>query len=255
VSIDPTSQQVSVGSSGSVDVRSDGLANIYGTQFTVSFDASQLQVVDADTSKDGVQISTGVCPAPDFVATNSADNAAGTVDYAATQLSPTSPCNGGVIASIEFQCLQTPSAEPVTVPITILESIMSDPDGTSIVHDVQHGEIICRGGCPLIGQVDPQGYAEAVEVCLDGTQCVTIGPDFSFSFVVSEGEDHTVRADSLHYLASEVTGISCVAGNPIDLGLVSLRAGDLNEDGTINILDLTVIGGNFGLQEPTPWEP
>lgn len=247
VSIDPVSLEVPVGSSGTVDVRSDGAANIYGAQFRVTFDPAQLQVLG--------QFVPGTCPQPDFVATNVADNVAGTVDYAVTQLAPTAPCAGGVIGTIEFECLPTPSMEPVAVPVTLFESILSDPDGTPIPHDVQNGQIICLPGCPLDGQVVTQGDAEAIEVCLDGTQCVTPGPDGSFSFVVSEGELHSLMANSLHHLASEVTGISCLEGNSIDVGQTKLRAGDMNEDGVINILDLTMLGGNFGRTEPTGWGP
>lgn len=254
VSVDPPSQEVSEGNTGFVDIRSDGLTNIYGAQFTLSFDPTYLEVVDADAELAGVQIATGTCPAPNYMGINLADNTVGTVDYGASQVSPTEPCNGGVIATAEFYCKILNNVEPVTVPITIVESIVSDIDGEALEHTVQHGEIICRGGCPVTGVVAPQGYPGTVEVCLDGTECLTLGQsDLSFDFVVPPGA-HSVKADSLHYLASEVEFV-CLENELHNLGTTKLRIGDLNEDGTINILDLSTIGGNFNKTEPTLWAP
>ena len=260
VAIDPTSQEVGVGSTGFVDVRSDGLTDIYGAQFTVTFDPGQLQVVDADPNLDGVQIIKGSCPAPDFVASNIADNAAGTVDYGAIQLATIhpDPCGGGVIGTIEFLCLDTPSIDPVTVPISITESIVSDPDGLPLPHTVQHGEIICIPGFQIVGFAVPQGHpgdATGVEVCLDGTECITTGANGYFQFVASEDQAHTITADFIHHLSAEMTGITGVTGEEVNIGTATLRAGDLNEDGRINILDLVMVGGNFDDTEPTPWEP
>jgi hypothetical protein len=253
VSIDPAYQEIPKGLSGTVDVRSDGASNIYGAQFTVTFDQTGLQVVDADAGKAGVQISTGSCPAPDFVATNAADNTAGTVDYAVTQLSPTSPCNGGVIATIEFQCRDTLGMYPVT----ITESILSDPDGTPIAHSTQNGEIECiEVGCNIVGQAVPQGHpgdATGVEVCLDGTECTTMAADGSFSIFAQANQAHTITADFEAHLLSQYNVSECLAAQTVNIGSTTLRAGDLNEDDVINILDLVMVGGNFNLSEPTGW--
>jgi hypothetical protein len=253
VSIDPAYKEIPKGLSGTVDVRSDGASNVYGAQFTVTFDQTALQVVDADAGKAGVQIGTGSCPLPDFVATNAADNAAGTVDYAVTQLSPTSPCNGGVIATIEFQCGDTLGV----FPVTITGSILSDPDGTPIAHSTQNGEIECvESMCNIVGQTIPQAHstdATGVEVCLDGMECITTAANGSFSILALANEAHSITADFEAHLLAQYTVSTCPEGQTVDIGSTTLRAGDLNEDGVINILDLVMVGGNFNLGEPVPW--
>lgn len=252
VSLDPPYSETSVGTSASVDVRSDGAANIYGAQFTVIFDAANLQVVDADPDP-GVQITPGSCPDPDFVAANAADNTTGSIDYAATQLAPTPPCDGGVIATIEFMC----GVISDTFPITITESILSDPDGTPITHSVQHGQIRCIDNVfTIIGQAVPQAHsadAIGVEVCLDGGECVTTGADGSFSFTALADESHTVTADFEAHLLSQSTGITGSVGDVVDIGETTLHAGDLNGDGVINILDLVMVGGHFNESQPVDW--
>jgi hypothetical protein len=237
-----------------VDVRSDGISNIYGAQFNVAFDPAYLQVVDADgNAGNGVQISSGNCPAPDFVATNAVDNAAGTVDYAVTQLHPTAACDGGVIATIQFQCQNVAG----TFPVTIASSILSDPDGTSMTHSTQHGEMVCLENIfTITGQAVAQGQlgdASGVEVCLDGTQCVAAEADGRFTFTALASEAHTITADAGFHLLAEKGGITGNVGDVVDIGGTTLRAGDLNGDGTINILDLVMAGGNFGNSEPFGW--
>jgi hypothetical protein len=162
------------------------------------------------------------------------------------------------MAIIEFQCLETPGIDPVTVPISITQSIVSDPDGIPLDHTRQAGQIICIPGFKIKGHALPQGHpsdATGVEVCLDNTECVTTGIDGYFEFVASEDQSHAIIADVCHHLSAEMTGITGVSGEEVDIGTVTLRAGDLNEDGVINILDLVMIGGNFGRTEPTPWGP
>ena len=64
------------------------------------FDPAVLEVVDANPAQDGVQIVPGSFLKPDFVVRSLADNAAGTIWYASTQVSPTLPVSGtGVLFS------------------------------------------------------------------------------------------------------------------------------------------------------------
>lgn len=254
VSLDPPTAEMSVGTAANVSVRSDGASNIYGAQFTVAFDAAHLQVVDADgNSGNGIQITKGTCPAPDFVATNLADNVAGTVNYAATQLSPTPACNGGVIATIRFQCLDVPG----TYPVTFTESILSDPDGTPISHSTQNGQITCLENMfTITGRAVPQAHpsdASGVEVCLDEVDCAITSTDGSFSFMALAADAHTVTAHLEGHLASQRTGIAGNVSDVVDIGQTTLRAGDLNGDGVINILDLVMVGGNFNKTQPVGW--
>ncbi|MGD2159385.1 MAG: cohesin domain-containing protein, partial [Anaerolineales bacterium] len=147
--LDPQFPEISIGASDLIDLRLDNISNVYGAEVSLSYDDTILEVV-------GGAVTPGTCPAPDFVATNTAGG--GSVDYAVTQLNPTPPCNGGVVASIEFQCL--PATPPDTLTnVTIAHSLISDPDGTSIPHNVQNATVLCvETGFIVEGSVSLQGW-------------------------------------------------------------------------------------------------
>jgi hypothetical protein len=81
-------------------------------------------VIDANLGKPGVQIDPAECPQPDFIARNSADNTAGTIKYAVTQLSPTPAFSGDcTVAHIHFA-----AQEATPTMVTFAELILSDDD-------------------------------------------------------------------------------------------------------------------------------
>jgi hypothetical protein len=112
---------------------------VYGLHFILDFDPTMLAVVDADPGTDGVQITPGDCPQPDFVATNTADNALGTITYDVTKVNPTIPCEGGQAATIQLQCLGT-SASTL---ITFTESLIATRDGETIPHTTTSAVVNC----------------------------------------------------------------------------------------------------------------
>ena len=137
--LDGPGTDVPEGQEFTVDVQLADIVDVYGIEFTLDFDASILEVLD-DGGAAGVQIELGDCPAPDFVVTNSADNVAGTISYAVTQLMPTPPCDGGIVATVRFLAL----AEATTA-VDFTESIVFNPDGTPIPHDATGVSIVVSG--------------------------------------------------------------------------------------------------------------
>ncbi|UCG24036.1 MAG: hypothetical protein JSW55_18200 [Chloroflexota bacterium] len=257
LSFDPSNPSEFVGNSVLVDVRLDSISNVYGAELGISFDPALLQVEDADGGVAGVQITPGACPAPNFVAQNEANNAAGTIGYAVTQLNPTPPCNGGVVATIEFLCV----AEGIS-PITFDSSLIADPDGLSIAHTVQNGTVECVDVPPVIiqGAVNLQGWPSpsGVEVVLkDGGGAVVdstvVGSSGDFLFNAEAGVTYSVETAYDRYLGTSVGGLSGAEGDTIDVGPTALPAGDLNGDGTINILDIVMVAGNFGKSTFVGW--
>jgi PKD repeat protein len=100
--------------------------DIFGGQIDLSFDPTYLQVLD-DSDDAGIQIMPGSCPEPDFVVQNSADNAAGSIRYAATSLAPTVPCDGGVVATFRVLVLAAGSTS-----VSFNSAILSDINGKQI---------------------------------------------------------------------------------------------------------------------------
>lgn len=139
--LNPVSAAIQPGEQVDVVIELNGASNVYGLQFDLIFNPAVLSVVDADPGIPGVQISLGSCPAPDFVVLNGVDTIQGVVEYAVTQLSPTTVCDGGLIASVNFECL----APGRSSAIVVSGPLVSDPDGNPITHNVQNGLIHCVG--------------------------------------------------------------------------------------------------------------
>jgi LysM repeat protein len=100
----PESQQIDGGQTTRVDLLVEKAQDLWAIEIELQFNSLVLQVQDADPNAEGIQISAGDVPAPDFVAENRVDNAAGTVHYALTQLPPHEPIDdGGLVASIVFR--------------------------------------------------------------------------------------------------------------------------------------------------------
>ena len=135
--LNPASGTMPVGDTSNVVIQLDDVTNVYAAEMNLDFDHNILAVVDADSGKEGVQITTGVCPSPDFVVRNKADNTAGTIEYALTQLFPTPACDGGEVATVEFECLSAG-----TSPVTITHSLLSDSNGFTIDVDATEGGMV-----------------------------------------------------------------------------------------------------------------
>jgi hypothetical protein len=252
LSLVPASSIVPVGSNVNVDVTLANITGVYGIQTKINFDATKLQVV-------GGVLTPGACPAPDFVQTNAANNTTGVIDYVATQLSPTAPCAGGVVASINFQCIAQGSTN-----ITFASSVVSDQSANALPHTAVGGTIDCqqsvlefKGTVALQGWPDPSGVKVFLldsSLIVDGP--VTVGSDGAFSLQATDDtKTYRILAKYDRYLSSEQTGLTGSAGTVVNVGLSTLRAGDINGDGVINIQDLSTLGGNFNKTSPQPWAP
>jgi len=113
-----------------VDIYVENVAELYGTDVRLSFDVSVAQVVDADAGTSGVQIQplNGFL-APDFVIRKMADNTAGTLWYAVTQLNPNESVSGsGSLARISFRALKPGT---FTMPFTYQK--LAKRDGSQIL--------------------------------------------------------------------------------------------------------------------------
>ncbi len=120
----------------------------------------------------------------------------------------------------------------------------------------------------------------------EGTARAETASDGSFSLEVSLGSAYTVRASYPGYLQSQKEGVSIVGSGSVDIGPTRLMGGDvnadncvnildivsiidmfgqtglgvatpqdINDDGMVNIFDLTVTAGNFTRCGPTAWVP
>lgn len=140
--IQPSSSNVNVGSTVTVDIRIenvlDGDDGLYGVDVRLSFDHTLLEVQDADSNPaNGIQIQEGSFPAPDYVVKNEADNGAGTIWYAVSQQNPTGPVSGsGVAASVTFKGLAIGTSS-----VTFTYQKIVKKNGEQISATTQDGQI------------------------------------------------------------------------------------------------------------------
>ncbi len=100
----PATQTIAVGATTTVTFHVADVNDLYGYQAEIAFDPAVLEVVDADAGTTGVQVSLGSWLEPDFVFRNEADNSAGTITLALSQLAPSAAVSGsGDLATITFR--------------------------------------------------------------------------------------------------------------------------------------------------------
>jgi LysM repeat protein len=125
-----------------VDIRINNVEDLYGIDVKVSFDADVVEVVDANASMPGVQVSPGNMPdvagGQGLVQVNSVDVSGGTISYAAIRLNPAAPQSGsGIIASVTFKGKGTG-----TGAVEIVSGVLSDQTARPIAAELVGGQIV-----------------------------------------------------------------------------------------------------------------
>lgn len=147
VRVDPASATATVGQTLSVSIKVDNVSNMAGAEIHLSFNASVLEVVDADSATAGVQIANGGMLSADFVAQNTADNAAGTIDFAIAQMNKPAVNGSGTLATISFKA-KAVGTSPVAfrgVAAAPLGVILADTNGAALAASTQPGSVTVGG--------------------------------------------------------------------------------------------------------------
>jgi hypothetical protein len=134
VRCDPSTVTGTIAQTLTVDLYVQDVSALYGIDLRTAFDSTIAQVVDEAPGTAGVQLQPlSTFLQPDYLARNVADNSAGTIRYAATQVNPTSPATGsGPVARIRFTALREGL---FTMAFTYHE--LSDRDGVLIPNAAQ----------------------------------------------------------------------------------------------------------------------
>ena len=111
-----------------VTINISNVIDLYGAAVMLNFVPADLQVVDDDPGKDGIQITPADCPATDFVVANEANNSIGSIEYSVIQLNPTPPFSGDcTMAHIHFRVQRE-----VTTLVEFNQLLLADPNGETI---------------------------------------------------------------------------------------------------------------------------
>jgi LysM repeat protein len=137
VKISPSTTQLDVGQTATVYVEVSGISNLFAIEVHMSFDPNVVEVIDADASTAGVQIGHGDFLKVEFVAQNTADNTAGKIDYAVTQMGSEPGKDGsGKVAVITFKGKAAGSTN-----VTINQVLASDPGASAITVTSSNGVV------------------------------------------------------------------------------------------------------------------
>jgi len=255
VRFDPSSSQVGTGQTFDVNLRVDNVADLYALSTTIRFNPATLEVVDADGSVSGVQISRGSFFPSDsnqaHVVQNTVDNATGQIDFAITLLGSTPALSGsGIVATIRFQ-----AKAAGTTPLAFSSLQLINSAATAIPATHSDGQVTVTSSSSegtLTGKVLLEGRTNysGVQVQVAGGPSTTTASDGSYSVVVSPGT-HTLTFSHPSYLSKSVSA-AAVAGTTVTVPQETLLAGDINGDGVIDILDLVALGSQFGSTSPSP---
>jgi len=246
LSLTGPSDAVGVGTEVVVTVMVSNVSDLYGAELGLTFDATLLQVKDADDEAgNGIQVSPGDLLGAGFQGENAADNAAGTVRFGASLVNPAPAINGGGgLLEITFVTQGAGVA-----PVSLTEAILSDTDGQTILanRDPETVDITIVDTGVFRGRVFLQGRSTyAGGVVWAGSSSAGTAADGSFSLTAAGGASYTVRTEMPRYLDAEKRGLLLAMAQTVGLATVTLPGGDANDDGVINILDLAIIGSAFG---------
>lgn len=249
----PGAAYVADGSTIPININLDAVSNLFGYQFKVHFDSTKV-------SASGVFVNTIFDTSSNAFITWNADctTTPGVCEFAVTKerADGVNPVDvNGTIATITFT-----ANNPGTVPLTFSDDILSDRDAHPLPHSSYSGTLNVYGFATVNGAVNLQGRTAPFDT--SGTVTLTdqggnfsptvVNPlpngTFSASVpVLPGGSTYNLLANHSLYLSNQLTGLSAYTpGNTYTPAATKLLGGDANNSGTINIDDLTCIGGSFG---------
>jgi hypothetical protein len=289
---------VAVGGTASGEVfvsLTDVQPGVSGFHLRLRFDPTVVQIVDADgNGGNGIQVAAaplfGSPPVgPQQVAENRVDNAAGEIVLTVMQqgsepIHDTSSWQK--VATLTWKGVK----EGNSVVAVGSDSHFIAPGGQILaLNAATNGIVFARLPAQMKGTVLLQGRASSdtaqvlCEMAATRVDRVDAGPDGQFALTTSHGEGfYTLSAFAPGFLSAEGhRPVKLTVGSTVDLGQVTLYAGDangddrvdirdlsyvawhfdtedakadINSDGQVDILDLTLVAGNFGRVGPTVWQ-
>ncbi len=126
VEVVPRTVSLQPGESATMRVNIHGVQNLYSVELQLTYDATGLEIVDADTTREGIQIARGAFLTSAQEVNNSASE--GKIDYVAMLALPADPLNGdGNLVEITCRALRAG-----TYTLNIHTVFLVDPQGIPI---------------------------------------------------------------------------------------------------------------------------
>jgi hypothetical protein len=253
-----------VGDKFKISIVAEGVTDpgIFGSQFQVNFEPEFLN------AEEGSFVS-GPAMSPVVVAVASVDNGAGLASWAASRQGDVDNVSGDVVlATLTLEAMApTEPPEGATTPITLTEVKLGRKGGIDVpIAGLQGLEVIIRddgtipGKGDIVGTVTVEGRGEDQQaghsVQANGTsEFEEFTNEVGFFFFNNVPDDtYTMVANSAGFLKATCEGVVHTMDALTELADVQLLAGDIDDDGVIDITDAVAIGAVFG-DPSTPEAP
>ena len=173
VRVTPATLTLTVGGESDVAVEVVGVEGLYGFDVQMTFDPAVVEVVDADPTKPGVQVSLGRLLDSGMSVRDGADNEAGTIHYAMTQINPSEAKSGTgnlIVIRLRGKTVGTTSLAFTSVDL-------ARRDATAIATTLQPGALTVQAGTstqpthtPIPTQAPPTPIPTALPAAAQGSQ-------------------------------------------------------------------------------------
>ncbi|MCX6064789.1 MAG: cohesin domain-containing protein [Chloroflexi bacterium] len=137
IKIEPSVSAAQVDDKVTVLIKTENIANLTAYELHLSFDPAVLEVVS---------MTNGGVVAADFIAQNTFDNAAGTIDYAVGQINRSAAKGSGTLFEIVFRAKASGTAAIrfYATPASPAGVLLSDTDGKAIQALLKEGNVKVR---------------------------------------------------------------------------------------------------------------
>lgn len=224
------------------------VANLAFVTLSLRYDPAVVQVIDADPSQSGVQVMLNNSIVLN-VFRNEVDPVQGRIDIDMELKS--------FAGQIDLLLIDWKPQSPGQSSLTFAELVLLDYDEIEIGRTFSNGSIEITSSCDTVrGTVLLQGRS-------DHSNIVVLGPSGQRTQTNAQGQfsllsDLPLSIQHSHYLFGEApvgAGQSIpkteVEGNIIELGELTLLAGDINQDNIINIYDMVHLASRMSTADPT----
>jgi hypothetical protein len=258
------------------------IPDLVSVDLELSYDVRIIQVIDADQTKQGVQVRLGSPFSAADVARNEVDTRAGRIFFKATrQAGPLSISSPTSLIEIDWRPQRVGSS-----PLTLERLVLTGANNQTINVQPQNGTFTVGfvPNCRVAGAVVLQGRSSSGGIAVANSAGAQTQTQASGSFVVDaenvislkypgylstaidlrdelqilSADSKTVYLAEIELAAGDITGDDAI--DILDLAYIAAKVGtadtgaDLNGDGQVNLLDLTMAAGNYGQKGPLqPW--
>lgn len=244
--VDLTISDCTTTNSMAINLQSGSSDSIVGVELEIQYDPKVAQVVDADssTAKVDVQVGSGFPNSGSFIVQNEVDTTNGKIFFAATIL------GGKLNQNAELIVIKWRAVGSGTSPVTFNKVNLANADAQAVNATVISGTVQSSVTCAstVSGQVILEGRADNSGVTVVGSTGQQMQTVSDGRFTVQGGEPVMVSHAGYLRARVEVGTAAQMAGGDLtatDVGQITLKAGDINSDGLINIMDLAYIAHQY----------